>query len=1214
MSAFFTSEQQSAIDAKGADILVSAAAGAGKTAVLVERVIRIITDNIKPVDIDRLLVVTFTEMAAGEMRKRVTKRLNELLILNPNDLNIRRQLALMPVSNIMTIHAFCRRLVKDHAGALGLDPRFKIGARAELIIIKQELMEALLEEEYSKEDNTGFTDLVEMYGDKYKDNSLRELIYKTYEFMFTSPWPYKRMDHYVGMYAAEKLADFDETPWARLIADMVKNVLPGAVFELERALAICYTENGPERYACVIDEDIADITGLTDILDNGLVSAWPAIAAFEFSAKRLPVYRKTGAADEELKNAAKKLRQNAKDAVKKLIKDYFNRPLDLYIQDLIAMEPVIKSLADITVKFARVYKAEKQERALLDFNDLEQFVIEVLYTGSSDITRLTLTDAAAEIRGLFDEIMIDEYQDSNLIQELILGAISGSSPRNRFMVGDIKQSIYRFRQAEPEIFIEKYNAFEAYTKNPDAPQVKINLSKNFRSKENIIDTINFLFFQLMSREVGEIDYNGDAALSYGANYPGGSDAVEVCLIENNMPEGVFEDDEAESVAELTKAETEARFLARKIKTIVTDGSQTVYDDKTGACRKAEYRDIVILTPSVKAVAAVFADEFKKCFVPLYINAEGEFFKTVEVATILSFLQIIDNPKQDIPLITVLHSPIYNINCDGLTEIKMLNQKALFYDCVLEYEALQNSGLREKISAFISDLQIFQDIAQNEPISELISKIYEHTRYLELSGAMSGGNMRQANLQALIGHALAFEGTRLKGLFHFLKYIEKLRLTKNDLPEARAVSQNEDVVRLMTIHASKGLEFPIVFLSCLHRGFGGRAAQSVLLDTNYGFGADYVDLEYRIKYNTLPKIALAYKQLKEDLSERLRVLYVAVTRAKEKLYLTGVVGDYARKREKWAFAAGLNDIKLPSHYMLKARNYLDFVMPAFLRRDTVNGLPYSRCDFEIHIEPPVLPPSNNDITDEPKPLALEADTNADIAERIRDAFNWRYAYKISENLSSMVTISELKRLYHTQLTGADNVPYYMAAPENKPPRFITQAGIKASDIGTAIHTVMEHIDLSRAQTADDIQEQILALTKMNLIEKDVAGLIPKHKIAKFFASPLYERIQKSPRVIREAPFVTAMKPREIYKGYDGLEEDILLHGVIDLYFEEDGCLVLVDYKSDYIPEGKTDGIIEKYAPQLKAYKKTLEESLGLNVKEVYLYLFYTDTAVLCTINI
>jgi len=1311
----FTPEQQSAICAKGADILVSAAAGSGKTAVLVERIIHTITDKVKPADIDKLIVVTFTEQAAAEMRLRINKRLNEMLKASPQDFNLKKQAALTVNANIMTIHAFCRKIVREHAYLLDLDPNFKIGEPAEFLIIKQELMEDLLEDEYSKENNQGFTELVEMYGSKYNDDSLRELIFEIHEFMFSSPWPFKRIDEYTQLYEPENLRTFDKTAWASLFADAAKTRLESARFELECARKICLDTDGPEKYISSLDQDITDIDILAERLNGGLEAAWAYFRDFEFSVKRLPPYKKTEPVSDILKEAAQKTRSSAKAAVKKLIKSCFERPLSEYLLHLERLYPIIKNLSALAVKFANAYQTEKLDKNMLDFNDLEQYALKVLYTEESDMSNLRLSEAAYEIKTSFEEILIDEYQDSNQIQELILKAVSSDMPKNRFMVGDIKQSIYRFRQAEPSIFIEKYNRYALYNQQPNAAKIRIDLQKNFRSRKNIISIINFLFYQLMSRDLGGIDYDDNAALYYGANYPehicenqdtgrtaAAEHPVEIILLETDadnayvLPSNNADYDQTaetentdseNSLEDLTKAEYEAGFIAEKISVLVNgENKQYVYDTALSGFRPAMFRDIVILSASVKNIADTFTEVFEKRGIPLYVNTSGGYFKSLEVLTVLSLLHIIDNPKQDIHMVSVLHSPIYGVTCDELVEIRAIREKSCFYDCLLDYSATrENTPLTEKINIFLSQLYEFRQLALFTPISELLWVIYKKTGYFEYAGAMRKGQLRKANLRALTERAVTYEDTRFKGLFHFLKYVEKLILSKNDLPEAKIISENENVVRLMTIHASKGLEFPIVFAASMDRLFNMSALRkSILLDTDCGFGPQFIDLEYRIRYNTISRIALTHKTLNEELSEKLRLLYTALTRAKEKLILTGVIGSYDKKREKWLSGADETAEKLPKHFMLKAGCFLDWIMPALLRRERLSGLKYSDCIFTINAKSaaqyareettaanranaqaaPKTSYANADVPqsfsiddmsqdasypfsvsdmsqdasypfsvgdtsqDAPHPFSvgdmsqkkpsdlsgqISDNTFAALAAFTRDKLNWEYPYKAASKLPSKISISELKRLNYNEISGTDSAPYYESELIFAKPLFLSGRENKKTDIGTAIHTIMEHIDFKHEYNEYGIKELIHELTEKKLIRADVAEKIPVWKIARFLNSELCGRIRNSPRIMREVPFVTVIKPNALYPDIKNSDENILLHGIIDLYFEEKDGLVLLDYKSDRIPETGTELILQKYTPQLAVYKKAISETESLPVKEVYLYLFSNDTPLLCEIS-
>lgn len=1192
----FTENQTAAMTAQGADLLVSAAAGSGKTAVLTERIIKTLSTK----NVERILTVTFTEAAAAEMRQRIEGGLRK-----------QGNGELIEKVEISTIHSFCGRIVREYAGFLEIDPNFKIADSAELEVLKQEILEEIFENKYNSENRrevADFMELVDIYSGKYTDDNLRGLILEVYDFARQSPWYLKRLNEYAEMFNPENLSDLDNTKWVKIIVNMIKINLDEAISRLGQALVLCEREGGPFKYADTIENEIEVISNKRNSLGDSFAGMYDVFENVGDIFKRLPSYtKKDELPDEDLKERVKDLRDKCKKILKEDIKGtYFSKSPNTHLAHIAVFYPIIKNLISVINEFDKLYREEKNDRNILDFSDLEQLMLKVLYTEDSSFENPVLSENAYALKSRFYEILTDEYQDTNYIQEFILNA---AAQNGRFMVGDVKQSIYKFRQAKPEIFIKKYNEFSNYKDDILRTNTKINLDENFRSRKNILDSVNFIFSQIMTKDTGDIDYDDAQALHYGglrAEEVKIDDKVELHIIENKEITDEFEEEPEDE--NLTAIQAEARFVAGKIKEYA-GGGFAVFDKHTGEYRNAEYGDIVVLVPSVDRVASTYEREFREQGITKFHTiSRGGYFKTIEVLTVLSFLQIIDNPKQDIHFVTILNSPIYDFTCDELVRIRYMNKGISFYDCVKEYIKNNTDPLSARLAEFLNELDYLRGLTLTTPVSELILALYERTHYFEYAGAMRNGEIRQANLNALLRKAESYETTRFTGLFQFLKYIEKVQ-DKSDMSEAKLVSEN--VVRLMTIHSSKGLEFPIVFVSC-GRGFNNRdSGKKLLTDMDLGFASVYIDLQKRIKYNTLPRIALKQKSKQEDFEERLRVLYVAFTRARDKLVLFGAVKDLGKKKEEWGAFLSRREVSLPKYYMLRAGSFLDFVCPAFLRHSN-QSLPYASCDIQMFENFDIS--SNNQRVEisETAETAAETVLSDEVRDRVAELLNWEYPYRVSEELPSKVSMSEIKRLYYLEKYGNDSdIIYKNDDMELKKPAFVSNKRVSAVNIGTAIHTCMEHLDFTSAINAATVRELIENLVEKNLISREYAGKIREEKIAAFAESDIFKRIQKSKNVRREMPFVIALKPYEIYKNeeYKDSSESILSHGIIDLFFEEDDGLVLIDYKSDYISKedaaNNFENIAKRYKPQLMIYQKALAGAYSKPVKETYLYLISAE---------
>ncbi len=1222
----YTPEQLKAIYTTDCDLLVAAAAGSGKTAVLVKRIIELITNPKKPVNIDRLLVVTFTDAAAKEMKERIYAAILEQLenleqyeqFENETETSsylslaehLQKQILLINKAQITTIHSFCLNVIRRNFNLIGIDPSFKIAERAEIELLKTEILQEIFEAEY---ENESFFDLVEIYGSKTSDGSLQSLVLKIYDFLrsmpFQNEWIYKNVE----AFNIDDETPLDSTIWAKILKEQLKTSLYGVLKAYEKAIEIASLELF--NYLPVITREKQSIVSIINLLEGECCTLEQLESRFlQFEFGRLKQIRDK----EQFKEQFSKIRDNEiKKTIKFLKEKLFFKPVCLMKQDIKNTYPVLKELFSIVVKFSDEFQKIKRERNIADFSDLEHYCLQVLLDENGK-----LTQAAYELKDKYHQVLIDEYQDINSIQELILSSIAKDNPPNRFMVGDIKQSIYKFRQAKPELFMQKYNEF---SENDDTLYRKINLSKNFRSRGVVLDFVNFLFMQLMTKEVGEVAYDEKAVLHLGAKFDDSienvSDSVDVIVIDYKKQDEIQEIQEYEAILELSKAEVEARAVANKINEIINK-KLLVLDKDKGEYRPAKYKDIVILMRSLSNTADVFSEQLKQMGIPAFVSSGGDYFASIEVMTALSFLQVIDNPRQDIHLITVLYCPVYNITSDELLEIRG-NNKCCFYECILnyvehpeysehlEYRAL-NINLLKKLKRFLSDLDKWRKMSVYIPINQLIDVVYDDTNYYNYVGAMPAGSIRQGNLQALRERAVQYETTSYRGLFHFMKYMEKLQQNSKDEADAKILSEQDDVVRIITIHKSKGLEFPIVFVSMLGKQFNAIDEKSpLILHSDLGLGPMYVNLEKRIKSNTLARAALIIKIHNESLSEELRTLYVALTRAKEKLILTGCVSS-----KKFSHLENLEKTEFPKHYMLSANCFFDWILPALARKESK----FKQYPVKFKIQ-----------TKSSENIILECKTNENVIKQLSfnipnvsakdlsqvgKKFAWKYTFADDCGIPTKVSVSEIKRNYQkyfiSNSSGDAGFNLYNTNIYRQPSFLSEQQSPSGAAMGTAIHSVMEHIDVNVHNSLSSIDSLIKKLVKQLILDEAEADLISRQKILNFVQSKIGQRMSKSNNIQKEMPFVIGVSPQEVYMKNVKSNSIVLVHGIIDCFFYEETEIVLIDYKSDYIKDINDISLIkeikEKYKIQLTLYKKSIERSTGAKVKQCLLYLFSIDSFV------
>ena len=891
----WTKEQKRAIEEKGNNILVAAAAGSGKTTVLVERVIqKIIKDRI---DIDRLLIVTFTNAAASEMRERILNALYKEIDKNPTDIHLQKQIVLLNKANICTIDAFCLEIIKNNFFEIGISSNFRIADNIELELLKQEAMEDLFEKLYLDRDKK-FEKLIDIYAGYKGDETLKELIFKIYDNIQSNPFQYEWLDEKIEYFNVKKHIeeDFSKSKWGKVLIENYRNEIIDEINSLKVIKNRLQNYTELEKYYNVINNDIDGLNDVKNSLNNW-DEAYNVSNNLKF--KTWPTDKKVTM---DLKDEAKSARDIIKEKYNKITKKTFIYNSKEAYQDIYEMYDILKNLGDLVVKFAKCFEEKKLEKNIMDFGDIEHNALKILIKKDKNGNYIP-SEIAEKLKDKFEEIAIDEYQDSNLIQEYILTSISKGN--NIFMVGDVKQSIYKFRQARPELFLEKYETYSNDISENGIKGVKIQLFKNFRSRKSVIDLTNLLFDNIMSKKLGDIEYTKQEYLNFAANFQDSEDnknkaELHIIDLKNSQKEdeSIYEDDiyededKLEENKKLEKPEIEAKYVAGEIKRII-DSEYKIYDKNVGY-RNIQYKDIVILLRATSMVSNIYEKELYDIGIPVYSDTGEDYLETLEIQRIISLLKIIDNPYQDIPLLTVLRSPIFDFSDEELTTIRLVNRENYFYKTM--EEAIENNSLEDstknKIKNLISSIEKWREEEKYLKLNELIWKIYIDTGYYSYVGLTKNGELKQANLKLLFEKAKDYEKISFKGLFNFVKYIEKIKKSNADMNSAKIIGENENVVRIMSIHKSKGLEFPVVFLCRSDKNINMRSLnENILLDQDLGIGPKYINYERKIEYNTAAREAVRLKSKNESISEEMRILYVALTRAKEKLIIVGIQNDY-----------------------------------------------------------------------------------------------------------------------------------------------------------------------------------------------------------------------------------------------------------------------------------------------------------------------------------
>lgn len=1245
----WTDEQLSAIKTRNCNLLVAAAAGSGKTAVLVERIIRIITNKDNPVDIDKLLVVTFTNAAAAEMRERIAAAISKALDKEPTSKNLQKQLTLLNRANITTMHSFCLDVIKNNFHKIDLDPSFRIGDQTEGILIKDEVIETLFEEKYDQED-TEFTSLVEAFSTYKNDDNLKELIINMYNFIMSGPWPENWLKENAEAFNIETMEKLNNSKWVLVLKNSIKVEIEGYIKMLEKAIEIINLTDGLESYLETFSNELYSIKNAYNSIDCGLDDIYSSLCSISFG--RLKSIKKDKVSDENAQNTVKSIRDDIKKKISELINNTFSVTPEEMLINIKGAYPTIKKLTELVLEFGEKFSQKKKEKNILDFNDLEHLCLKIL-SDKDENGNIIPSKTAIEFKNLFDEVLVDEYQDSNNVQETIIELVSRRKDEfpNVFMVGDVKQSIYRFRQAKPELFMEKYINYTLEESN----NRKIQLYKNFRSRKEVIDGVNYIFKEIMSETVGELEYTDEEALNLGASYENSEDEnvilggpIEVNIIEKSIEESDLNkeklDEEDFENEEIEGVNLEGKIVAKRIKELMTTTGNNVFkvlDKETGEYRPIKYKDIVILLRATKNWSESLLDELGQEGIPAYADTGSGYFESIEIRTIMSLLRVIDNPMQDVPVIAVLKSPIMGFSAEDLSIIRLKNKEKYFYENIADIAKGNICDISEELitrcKGFLEKLEIWRNKAIYMPIDEFIWYLYMDTAYYGYVGAMPNGVLRQANLKILFQRAKQFEQTSFKGLFNFINFINKLTKSSGDMGSAKILGENEDVVRIMSIHKSKGLEFPVVFLCGTGKQFNLMDLnKNILYHDELGFGPDFVDLEKRVSIGTIAKEAIKKKMKLETLSEEVRILYVACTRAKEKLIITGTVNNIQKSIEKWVSSASLDyNLILPSE-ILKGKSYLDWIGMSLCQHNDGKVLrekiavsneiskdDNSKWDIKLWKRSDIVVNNEDGKLEEEKEVKLsilEEEYDKDVYGEVDKRLSYKYPLKESTKLKSNISVSDLKKRnaefidQHVESINIEEVE----SKNNRTiitPKFLQEEkGLTAAEKGTAVHFVMKKIDLDKVSSIHEIKDQIQYLYENDFILEEEMKAVNPSKILNFFKSDLGKMMtelhKEGKKIYRELPFYTEISSVNIdntlSEEYEN--EKVRLQGIIDCFFEYNGESILLDYKTDYVSKDNEAELQKKYIKQLDYYSDAVFKITGKKVSKRYLYSFYLEKVI------
>ncbi|GAA0135947.1 UvrD-helicase domain-containing protein [Paenibacillus sp. YSY-4.3] len=1326
---YWSDDQWKAIALSGSNMLIAAAAGSGKTAVLVERIIRKLCSTDHPLSVDRLLVATFTKAAATEMRQRIREALEKELARNPANEHLGRQLAILGRASITTLHSFCMEVIQRYYTLIPLDPGFRIASESEIALLRQEVLEELFEEKYAIErEGSPFLRLVDWFGGERSDDAVFFLVQKLYDFSRSHSWPDIWLRQAAEAFAAPSVEALEKSVWVGSILSDAKLTLEGAVQLLRQAEAIAVSPGGPQPYAATLEEDIAMVEQMLASVHEG---QWSLLhGKFDVIAFGKLKPCKKDQTDPVLQERVKGLREEAKKTLTELRTQLFGRSPEAFLDEMNQMAPLLAELSSFVVEFAERYRKEKTAKGWLDFSDLEHYCLQILRHPDSSWEKVVPSDAALEYQQQFEEVLLDEYQDTNTVQEDIVRLISRQEPGNRFMVGDVKQSIYRFRLAEPGLFLQKYRS---YGEDESAEGLRIDLARNFRSRREVINAVNYVFRQIMNETVAEIAYDSRSELVYGEGYPdndGEDYRPELLLIDRSgdaaaQGETLAAEGETdgtrieEELADLEAVRLEARAIAAKIREM-RQKPLRIYDKHLKELRPVEYRDMVILLRSTLTWAPAMMEELRMEGIPAYGEVSQGYFDASEVETMMSLLQVIDNPMQDIPLAAVLRSPLCNLSEEELAEIRLAAPKGNFYEAVQAYigpekadmagtealaeaageaknivpEAVEASGslaaaspgeegdepgaapdeswatmhsaahavarpapLKDRLIVYTEQLESWRNKAREGELGDLIRDIYRQTGFLDWVGGLPGGAQRQGNLRALLDRARQFEkSSAARGLFRFLRYITRLRENGGDLGAAASAGEQEDAVRIMTIHKSKGLEFPVVFVAGLSKMFNRQDLNTpFLMHKEMGYGPKFVDENTRVSYPTLPNLAIRRRAQLELLAEEIRVLYVALTRPKDKLILISSVKDLAKSVESWGGILASGTEQLPDYLIARGRSYLDWIGPSLIRHPAAAklreyaGLPDPAADYETGSGPDWVigfiaaeqfvaafaqAAATKAWAPEEKamlqalvsggPVPIRPAENMEFGDAVKARLDWRYPYEMAGRISAKTSVTEMKTLLAMQ----EEPPMdWLAAEEARlerrnvleekaeyklhlrRPKFMEEKRMTPTERGTAYHTLMQHLPFDQEAEEETVHRTLEQLVELQIMSREQSAEMDAARVAGFLRSPLGALLRQADWIRREMPFSYGLSVEEAYPRFAspgaGLEDETDAAGKRLVIEELAGETVLIQGIIDclfsvgdklYLLDYKSDRVLE-HLGGVPALAETYRFQLELYAKAI-----------------
>lgn len=1271
----WTDDQQRVIDARNCNLLVSAAAGSGKTAVLVERIIKMITDEKNNVDIDRLLVVTFTNAAAAEMKTRVGEAIESRLLEEPDNEHLQRQASLLHNAQITTMHSFCQYVIRNYFHVIDIDPAFKVANENDMKIAQSEILAELIEQRYETEkdnENSAFHLFSEMFAHGRDDSKIESIVLELYGKAMSYPWPEKWLNSITDIYKCENVQSLEKTKWIGELVSYVKELVNSYKLLAEKAIKICDEPDGPAKYRAAFEDDIRQFDDICKAENFEELSA----AFGKVSRMDKGRITKKDNVDAEKKDMASAFRDSyfsSQGGMIKLQEKFFNKTLEQQIQELNEMAPAVEELVKLTIDFIHAFAKRKREDGVIDFNDMEHFALAIL-TSENKEGEVVPSKVAEELREYYQEIMTDEYQDSNYVQELILTSISGepATAPYMFMVGDVKQSIYGFRLARPELFMNKYNS---YSLEGGTKEHRIDLKQNFRSRACVLESSNAVFEKIMKPCLGGVEYDEAARLVPGRVYEETdkktAEKASIILI----------DKKADNDDGMMDKELEAAAIGNKIIEMV-QGENPLYVWGKQGYHRVTYSDIVILLRSVQGWTEPFLETLSDMGIPVSAGTKAGFYESIEILTMTNLLRIIDNPRQDIPLVSVLRSVFVGLSDDELAAIAVMPRTLDYWDAMslfvktvrkedgtekymtnIVLDEKEADELADRLEDFMDKLNYYRELAKELPVDKIIQTIYDETDFYDIMSAMPAGEKKAANLDILLGQARDYAANGHHGIFKFTHFVENIKKAALDIGEASVNNESMNAVRIMTMHKSKGLQFPVVFVSGLGKSVNlMEANDKVIINSDYGVGTDYVNLKLMYTEKSLFNNFLRSRIKVNALAEEVRMLYVAMTRAEEKLFLTGVSanilqgnmgarGEGKKKITTWK-EKGQN---LEFSGLLSLTKHIDMIMAAIadrpvfkecieeLESEKVYGTNDELFDLEVVSVNNIVSVSkeNREIAKQKEKELINWDASKVYDKEMKDyiAQNLEFSYKYENELGIpvKVSVSELKRIamekldefnagdveenpvreeeislfdgLHEEcsLDGKNNENVAESKYADIPrPDFMKKEEVKTGAArGTLYHLVMEHIPYERLDKDFDFALFIEELVQGGYMTEEDAKALNVKKFEWFAKSRLCGRMRaaaETGELKREQPFMIGIPANEVYPDNSDSDELIMIQGIIDAFFYEGEDIILVDYKTDFVMKGQEEKLVERYKTQLDYYARAIESVTGKKVNEKIIYSF------------